>query len=151
MKTFFDNHQYKLYQFTPPKSRSGYDGTFKINERDTSVFFETKVREFPLETYDTYIIEVRKANCLAKWMNKGFDVKYFNFFKNNGGYDLIMFDLNQRIRVWRAMGQENVVEYKWMNQYTYKKSGKIQKAVIMIRYDDMIDMKFKNEIKNGNN
>jgi len=144
---FFDTFSEKFfaYNFTNKNSFKGYDGTFLVNEIDPSTFFEIKVRDFPLNTYPDYILEAKKANTLSKITNKGFPVKYMNFFKNeNGTYDLIVFDLTYRIQLWREQGIERVIQKKWMNAETFRsRNAKCEKEVIMIAFDQEIDTKFQ--------
>ena len=140
-KTFSDD--YYAYNFTEEDSHTGYDGTYTHSETDPSTFFEVKVRSYPIEKYPDYIIEYRKVNSLATWYNTGYPVKYMNFFQNSDGtYGLIVFDLDYRIQQWRKMGIKNVVQKKWMRQYTCYDRGSCTKEVIMIANDAMIDLKY---------
>jgi hypothetical protein len=137
------NKTIKAYKFTSGKIC--YDGYYITDDNDKEVIFEIKVRNTQIDQYPDYILQADKANNLSKWHNKGHQVKYINFFKNeNGQYDAIIFDLSYRIELWRKQGYENVIEYKWMNNATYISNQKIQKPVIMIKYDPTIDMKIMN-------
>lgn len=143
-KGFFDQKGFTLYNFTEPGSKRGWDGTYKLFERDTSTFFEVKTRNFPVSKYPDYILEARKALSLSNWHNKGFTTNYFNFFINSDGtYDLIIFNIQCRINLWRQQGEEKVIVWRWLPEFTYKKSNKIQKAIILIKYDPLIDLKYE--------
>lgn len=144
---FFNQFYDKIdcYQFTPPNSRKGYDGTYKAINADSSTFFEIKVRNIKMDSYPDYILQADKANALSKWHNQGYELKYINFFINDSGtYDAIVFDLNYRIEQWRKMGMENVLQDMWMNNATYISNDKVSKKVIMLKYDPMIDTKITN-------
>lgn len=144
---FFEYYKDKIYthQFTPPKERKPYDGTYRVNIEDPSTFFEIKVRDFEFGKYPDYILEMKKLMSLSKIYDKGFSVEYWNFFNNKNSYDLIIFNLDYRINLWRKQGK-SIIKKKWMNIRTFQsKQLKTLKDVVMLKYDNKIDLKVMNK------
>lgn len=128
------------YEFTPPHSKSFYDGWYStITSPDSSVCFEIKVRNFPLFKYPDYILQVDKLKNLLKLVKKGHQVKYMNFFKNDAGfYDCVVFDINKRVPGWKKNGIKS--EKMLMNEATYKNDNKkVFKDVVMLKFNEEID------------
>lgn len=146
MMQFFDTFGGNIENYEFTYGNCSWDGQFQDNIYKIPTVFETKVRNFNLHKYDTYIIEAQKLNNLAKHHNQGKKVKYFNFFKSkNGTYDLIIFNLSERIERWRENNTpiEEIIEKKWMNSATYRSKEKVEKEVIMLEFDSSIDMKIE--------
>jgi len=118
---------------------------------DTELFFkngvkalaETKVRSFEMNRYSDYILQANKLVALIKKAQKrGSDaIFYINFFEsdNPGVKDFIIFDLTSRIQEWKINRPQ--VKRMYMNAVTYLGNQKIEKEVIMLRYDESIDRK----------
>ncbi len=125
----FSKHIHK-YEFT--SGNVFYDYTYTVKPNCASTFGEIKIRDFPIDKYDTYIIEAQKMNNLAKFVNKNYDVQYTNFFLNkNGTYDCIVFNIPYRVALYRKQGQENVIKKLWCNEKTYQsRVKKIEKDVV---------------------
>ena len=144
MKQFIDSFK-EITEHSFTTGRVAYDGWYKTSINDIPTVFEIKVRNTKIDQYPDYILQADKANSLAKFVNKGYNVKYINFFTNDTGtYDCIVFDINYRTELWRKQGMENVIEQKYMNAATYISNQKIAKNVIMLKYDDKIDSKITN-------
>lgn len=131
----------KSYYFT--EGCVCFDGVI-TSDNDTTILFEIKVRQFDIDKYDSYILQVDKLKNLIKKSEKNnFDrIYYINFFKNEttGLYDFIIFNLSERIKEWKINKPE--VQVRWMNAATFKSTtDKIQKEVIMLKYDSKIDGK----------
>ena len=142
MEQFFYSFPTKIktYYFTPPNSYSIYDGSYTTTE-NVEVCFEVKVRNFEYTKYDTYILESGKLKNMIKL---GKEIRYINFFKNDKGfYDMIVFDLSKRVKQWTIDGKVPV-ETKMMNAATFKsRYDKIEKQVVMLKYDPNIDTLIK--------
>ena len=135
-------NEIKQAKFTEPNSYSTYDGWYATRlQPDASVCFEIKVRDFEYTKYPDYILESGKLKNLLKLHTQGHRVLYMNFFKNDKGYyDLIIFDLSKRVPDWKEFGCPTVI--KKMNAATFKsKYDKVDKEVIMLKYDDRYDVK----------
>ena len=104
---------------------------------------ETKVRTFEIDRYEDYILQVDKLKSLIKKaQKKGSNaIFYVNFFNsdNPGVKDFIIFDLTSRIQEWKTKRPQ--VKRMYMNAVTYLGNQKIEKEVIMLRYDENIDRK----------
>lgn len=105
---------------------------------------EVKVRSFEINKYDDYIIEVAKLIRLMKKreQNEYDKICYINFFEHPKKTlkDFIVFNLSERIKEWKNKKPE--VKKMWMNETTYlSKTKKVEKEVIMLKYDEKIDCK----------
>lgn len=142
-KVFTDyGNKITAYEFSEPKDRKPYDGSYIINPNDPSIFIEIKVRSFPIDKYNEYILEMPKLQSLGKLNDKGYLVQYWNFFKNEDNtYDLIIFNLKWRIYLWRKLGP-SIIKRMWCNAQTFRSSErKTVKEVVMLTYDDTMDIK----------
>lgn len=137
-KTFKIEH----FNYSNPDSRRPWDTSYKIKEKDPSIFVEIKVRSFKIDRYEDFILEKAKLNSLIKLYNQGFAPEYWNFFlADDNTYDLIIFKLNKRILKW---GQDEIpFESKRMNYQTFTgQENKIMKEIVMLRYEKGLDAKF---------
>lgn len=131
----------KSYYFST--GHTCFDGVI-TTIKETNILFEIKVRQFDINKYDTYILEVDKLlNLIKKAKKNSFKIIYYiNFFKNEetGLYDFLIFNLTERIRRWKTV--KPLVERRWMNAQTYlSTTNKVLKEVIMLKYEPEIDGK----------
>ena len=124
------------------QGRICYDCLIKMKNQKT-VLGEIKVRNIEINKYPDYILEVSKLiSLINKYKKLGSDrIYYINFFSNKieGIKDFIVFDLTARMKVWKE--NKPKIYKKYMNKVTYISNEKVCKEVIMLQYDEKIDMK----------
>lgn len=128
------------YYFT--NGKVCYDGEI-IMKDGRKILAEVKVRNFEINTYPDYILQVDKLISLCKkaTAKKNDSIYYINFFKTTEAYrqDFIVFNLMPRIKEWKI--NKPIIVKKWMNAETYKSNYKIEKEVILLEFDKTKDMK----------
>jgi len=130
------------YSFS--QGRVAFDTIF-ITGEGIKVIGEIKVRNFSVNKYSDYILQVDKVQGIYKraLLNNCKRIYYINFFKNPERPDVIefiVFNLTPRIAVWKI--NRPVVEKRMMNAQTCDPtSGKMIKDVIMIKYNHETDMR----------
>jgi len=118
-----------------------YDFIVKLKS-GIKILGEIKVRNFKIDKYDDYILEVDKLVRLINVMKKyNFDrIYYINFFETDYeiAKDFIIFNLTERLKEWKV--NKPKIEKRLMNYETYKSTDvKVFKDVIMLKYIDNID------------
>jgi len=132
----------EIIDFTFTSGRICYDCIIKTV--DKTILGEIKIRNFGINKYNTYILEVEKLLGLCKKAHKDkFDrIYYVNFFESEhpNNKDFIIFNLLPRIKEWKINSPK--IEQKYMNAKTYISDDyKIIKNVIMLEYRSDIDAK----------
>ena len=126
------------YQFST--GHVAYDTIISLKD-NTTILGEIKVRQFDVNNYSTYILQVDKLISLCNRAKKSnFDrIYYINFFESGErNPDFIIFNLTPRIKEWQT--NKPIIETKWMNAETYKSTvNKIPKQVIMLYYQPEFD------------
>jgi len=123
-------------------ARLCYDAYMKMNGK--TYLIEVKVRQFEIDKYDSYFLEMAKLNNLqisAKAGNLG--ILYINYFKTEdpNTYDYIIFNMNARFKEW-ASGSIPPVQTISMNEKTFVSTeDKIPKFVIQLKYESNKDKK----------
>jgi hypothetical protein len=124
----------KAYEFT--EGRICYDTIIHL-ENGNTILGEIKVRNCEFETYPDYILEVMKFKSLCKRMkDNNYNLLYYiNFFNNEKEElkDFVVFNLSARIKEWQVTLP--TIQHKWMNEVTFKSNHKVQKEVLMLKYD----------------
>lgn len=146
MKQLFKTYNQNLYAYKFTTGNCFYDYHYTLSATDPSIFGEIKVRDFSIDQYNTYIIELQKLNNLSKLSDNGYHVQYTNFFITpQGTYDAIVFDIPKRIKMYREKGIQNFVQRLWCNKATYRsRNNKTEKLVIYLEYNPDIDVKIQN-------
>jgi len=131
----------KSYSFT-----SGpvfYDG-IAISQDDRKAIFEIKVRNFPIDKYPDYFLEVSKfKNLYAGAERTGHKLLYINYFITDdpGRWDYVVFNLSRRIEEWKITGAPATERIR-MNRKTFVSTyDKIYKDVIRLSYEQEKDRK----------
>jgi hypothetical protein len=123
-------------------ARLCYDAYMKMNDR--TYLIEVKVRQFEIDKYDSYFLEMAKLNNLqtsAKAGNLG--ILYINYFKTEDPeiYDYIIFNMDARFKEW-AKGNTPAIQTISMNERTFVSTdSKIPKFVIQLKYEKNKDKK----------
>lgn len=131
----------KEYSFT--EGHICYDFLIKLID-DKTIIGEIKVRNFKTDKYPDYILQVDKLIGLIKRATRNnYDkIYYVNFFKSedNTRKEFIIFDLTVRIKEWKV--NRPTVKRMLMNAETHKSTEvKVFKDVILLKYDENIDMR----------
>ena len=131
----------KSYEFTSGKI--AYDTSIEL-QNGMKILGEIKVRNFDVDAYPTYILQVDKLVSLIKRAKtNGYDLIYYLNFFNNPNPTLrsfIVFNLSKRIEIWKV--EKPKVEIRYMNAATFASTTyKIPKEVIMLSYDPNMDWK----------
>jgi len=151
--TYTDNEKYltsalfnhfetiENYEFTT--GNVCYDVIVNL-KNGTKIMGEIKVRDFELDKYPDYILQVDKLINLGKRAKElGFHkIYYINFFKTQTPAikEFIIFNLSARIKLWKVTPP--IVQEKYMNAATFQsKSYKVPKKVIMLKYEEEMDSK----------
>lgn len=138
----FDNLPWiKSYSFT-----SGpvfYDG-IAISQDDRKAIFEIKVRDFPIDKYPDYFLEVAKFRNLYSGAERtGHKLLYINYFITDepDKWEYIVFNLSRRIDEWKVNGAPATERIR-MNRRTFVSTNdKIYKDVIRLSYEPEKDRK----------
>ena len=136
-RELFDNLPWiKSYSFT-----SGpvfYDG-IAISQDDRKAIFEIKVRDFPIDKYPDYFLEVAKfRNLYAGAERTGHKLLYINYFSTEEPerWDYIVFNLSRRIEEWKVNGAPATERIR-MNRKTFVSTyDKIYKDIIRLEYEE---------------
>lgn len=130
------------YMFT--EGKICYDTIITLNN-GSRILGEIKVRSCEANQFPDYILQVDKLiNLIKRAKLNGFELIYYiNFFNNDKTStmkDFIIFDLTPRIQEWKV--NRPIVIKKYMNDATFKsKTYKVEKEVIMLKYDEKTDMR----------
>jgi hypothetical protein len=143
---FFEQNEDKLerYSVTDPKQRKAYDAWYtpKKDPSNTS-FLEAKVRNFSIDKYDSWFLELKKLQNLVRYTIG--NIYYINFFPSEKGtYDAIFFNISKRLENWKSAGAIPTQQI-WMNSQTFKSTKqKENKEVILLKFDEAMDTMFRN-------
>jgi hypothetical protein len=129
------------YWFT--KGRVCYDIEILL-KNEKMILGEVKVRNFKIDAYPDYILQVDKLISLINTaIKKKSDLIYYiNFFDSDKPEqeDFIVFNLMPRIQEWKT--NKPIIVKKMMNSETCVSTDyKIIKQVILLTYNPKIDMK----------
>lgn len=138
----FDNLPWiKSYSFT---SGSVYYDGIATSQDDRKAIFEIKVRNFGIDTYPDYFLELAKfRNLYAGAEKTGNKLLYINYFisEEPDKWDYIVFNLSRRIEEWRVNGAPATERIR-MNRKTFVSTyDKIYKDVIRLSYEQEKDRK----------
>jgi len=140
-KLLSENKCISEYSFT--SGRIFYDG-IAVSTDGRKALFEIKVRDFDVNTYNTYFLEVAKfKNLFEAGERTGHTILYINFFKTDDPerWEYISFNLSKRIEHWRKNGSPATERIR-MNKETFiSRQEKIYKDVIRLSYEPEMDKK----------
>lgn len=108
-----------------------------------STLIETKVRNFSINNYQEFILEIEKLDKISNAAkSNNLKILYINFFKTDEPekWDYIIFNITGRIRKWDEEKPE--VKCIYANDKTFVSTmNKRDKWVIMLKYDITIDQR----------